>query len=200
VTVGIYIVEHVASGRRYVGKSVNVEKRVREHFFPSQVARSSSYLHSAIAKYGREAFVWRLLEECASAEEAGDREVHWIEALGTRAPGGFNLTAGGEGVPGRVLSEETKEKIRRSNLGQKRSAETRENVRRSRIGKKLSAAHRAAQSVGKMGRIVSEETRQKIRIANMGNKSAAGRVVSAETRAKISAAAKRRHASKEASQ
>lgn len=29
--IGVYCIQHLASGRMYVGKSVNVEKRVRQH-------------------------------------------------------------------------------------------------------------------------------------------------------------------------
>lgn len=31
MTIGIYVIEHVASGKRYVGKSVNIEARFWAH-------------------------------------------------------------------------------------------------------------------------------------------------------------------------
>lgn len=65
-------------------------------------------------------------------------------------------------------NKETKEKIRQSNLGKKRSKETCENIRKSQLGVKRSNEAKLAISKGMLGRVVSEETRKKISIANKG--------------------------------
>jgi hypothetical protein len=106
----------------------------------------------------------------------------------------------------RPCSEETREKIRRANLGKKSSEETRrkisaksrERVHSEETKRKMSTAHK--------GKIVSAETREKISASNQARKAAGyvprpltdeerekigaahrGKVVSEETRAKLRA-------------
>lgn len=93
MTCGIYLITHLASGRCYVGQSRNIEKRWREH----RNSREGTLLHRSLRKYGNEAFSWQVLEIC-DPSELSSREVFWIEQLGTKHPGGYNLTSGGDGV------------------------------------------------------------------------------------------------------
>lgn len=185
MTSGIYMIEHVASGRKYIGKSVDVERRLRRHFSPAEVRRSPAHIHRAIAMYGREAFSCSVVEECSDDASARHRETHWIRTLGTRTPAGFNLTDGGDGATGArfIRSPEYRAKMRAAKLGGSHSAETRA---------KMSAAH--------MGRSKSPETREKMsayqsdRTAQHRARLGAahlGTTHSDETRAKISATKRR---------
>lgn len=100
----------------------------------------------------------------------------------------LNVTPGGEGGSGarkgRIVSEETKEKIRKALLGKKLSEETRQKMSKSRTGKVQSAETRAKKSIALTGRLVSEFTRRKISEAQFG------RIISEDTRRKLSAARK----------
>ncbi len=208
---GIYMIEHTATGRRYIGKSVDVDHRIAQHFCPGQSNVSASYIHAAIKKHGREAFTVRLLELCSGDATARVREVQLIKELNTRAPYGFNLTDGGDGTAGLRPSAETRARQSASRTGRKHSAETRAKMSAWQVGRVQSeetkAKVRAANTGNKysVGRVASEETKAKIRAGNTGKTVSAetkakisaslkGRLFSAETRAKISAA-KRRHAS-----
>jgi len=102
-----------------------------------------------------------------------------------------NLTNGGEGPSGFILSEESKRKISEANKGKIISAETR---------RKISEANKGQISWQK-GIPVSEESKRKISEANKGkvrseetrlniSKSKKGIIISAETRRKISEATK----------
>jgi len=97
-----------------------------------------------------------------------------------------NRTDGGEGssgsiwtpeqksrITGRKVSKETKEKLRNANLGKKLSVETKRKLSSVRLGKpqkKCSPEGRAnikAANQGKnLGRVLSEETKEKIRLSN----------------------------------
>jgi hypothetical protein len=94
-----------------------------------------------------------------------------------------NLTDGGEGRAGAIVSDETRTKLRLVHLGKPKSAEHAKRISESKKGK---APYRP-------GYVVSEATRQKMREKSLGQPSATkGIPRSAEVRAKIGAAHKGR--------
>lgn len=91
----IYIIEHTKSTSSYVGK---VEKpnhtevdRFREHVKSSK--RPKTHLHRALAKYGPDEFVVRVIERVSDGVDVNDRERHWIKELNPS----LNMTGGGDG-------------------------------------------------------------------------------------------------------
>ena len=105
MTCGIYLITHIASGRGYVGQSVDIESRFRDHL----AGRGSVKLSRALKKYGPEAFEFRVLFVC-DREELNRREAEFIQQLNTLHPYGFNLIGGG-GQPG-AMSSETRARFR----------------------------------------------------------------------------------------
>ena len=88
------------------------------------------------------------LKEGLTAEEASRHEIYLINVLGRKDLGtGIlrNLTDGGEGPLGRVVSQEQREKVRKANTGWKHTPESLANM-----------------SKALKGRIVTEEHRQRI--------------------------------------
>jgi hypothetical protein len=85
-----------------------------------------------------------------------------------------NLTKGGEGCSGLILSDESKAKISAANKGNKFSA-----------GRILSDEHKAKLIAANKSRILSSESRVKISAAKKGNKCSLGRNVSNETKSKL---------------
>lgn len=94
MTCGIYLITHIASGRGYVGQSVDIESRFRDHLS----GRGSVKLSRALRKYGPEAFEFRILLVC-DREELNYHEAAFVQQLNTLHPYGFNLIGGG-GQPG----------------------------------------------------------------------------------------------------
>lgn len=88
---GIYLITHVASGRQYVGQSIDIVARLRSH---ASGRSGDGFLRNAIEKYGWQAFETKVLHECRR-DQLNQQEQLWIEALGTLHPNGFNLTTGG---------------------------------------------------------------------------------------------------------
>ena len=97
-TCGIYRIEHKETGKSYVGLSIDIFKRWKEHSNFWQAKAKWSVIKQALHKHGLENFTFTILEEC-SKEELNDREIHWIKELDTQAPNGYNMTAGGGGCP-----------------------------------------------------------------------------------------------------
>ena len=66
---GIYYIINKINNKRYIGSSVDVQKRLSTHF--SRLRNNNhpnKYLQSAVIKYGLDCFEGRLIEEC-SAED-----------------------------------------------------------------------------------------------------------------------------------
>ena len=121
--IGVYVIKHIESGRLYVGASGDVHRRIDQHFRAANWA-VAQFLHRAIQKHGAAAFSWELLEECSTEEQALAREMHWIAVLRTKAPEGFNLTDGGDGVRGRIITDESRRRMSESHIGKKHREST----------------------------------------------------------------------------
>lgn len=205
---GVYLLTHNATGRGYVGHSVDMRRRRNSHF-----STPNYLIGAAIRKYGRTAFSWRELERCSSKSEAAERERHWIAELNTKVPHGFNLTEGGDGgITGWVdlVTPEQRERLR-TNLGRKMAPEEQARLSAA-VSKALKGTHLSSEHKAKLAKAQREhlarigghapETRAKIAAAHRGKPKTSrgkplspkalaaryGRIVREETRNKISAA------------
>ena len=107
---GIYILTS-PSGKQYVGKDVNLPSRVKIHL--SGKNPQCYNIHSALQKYGADAFDVEIIEYPHISHKALNAVERWkIRHLQTLSPSGYNLTEGGDGV---IPSEETIQKIRENN-------------------------------------------------------------------------------------
>lgn len=155
----IYLISNVVNGKRYVGFTTNIRHRFNSHLSSSRRSRSrGSIIHKAIHKYGIENFLVEILEFGIHDDEGLKiREPYWIANLLPE----YNMTKGGDGALGVMVSEETRSKIslfqkgrkhskthienqRLSHLGHKRNKETKEKMSKSRLrwGSTLSEDHK----------------------------------------------------------
>lgn len=68
---GIYQITNTTNNKKYIGQSVNITDRWREH--RKRANYSTEYLYQAMRKYGISNFVFEVLEECL-VEELNDKE------------------------------------------------------------------------------------------------------------------------------
>ena len=121
---------------RYVGKtSRGLNKRFGQHMRDKKKNHRCNWIQS-LKKEGLKPIL-ELIETVVADGDWAEREKYWIEYYRKLSVNLTNQTDGGEGVVGRVVSEETREKIRQSNLGIKSSPEAREKMRQFRLGKNL---------------------------------------------------------------
>lgn len=95
---GIYIIKNDINNKVYIGQSINIKKRIQEHFWKSTCKKDVSFnsaLHSAIRKYGKEHFYYEILEEC-SPDELDAKERNYIEQYNSVSPNGYNILSGGQ--------------------------------------------------------------------------------------------------------
>jgi group I intron endonuclease len=184
------------SSKVYIGQTIDIKTRKNKYRYLN--CKNQTRLYKSLLKYGWENHVFEILEtiEINDLNLLNSLEIEWILKLDC-FKNGLNCTLGGHGNSGREYSEESKLKMRNSQLGKKQSKETIEKRVKSLIGKKRSDEFKKNLSNIKKGRSVTEETKQKLSEINKGktlsdetklkiSNSGKGRVVSEETRKKIS--------------
>lgn len=92
--IGIYKIQNKINGKIYIGQSNNIERRLKEHCCPEAYKRSRIPVDIAIHKYGKENFIFEVVEEC-SLEQLNQREEFWIQYFNSYKTG-YNCSKGGE--------------------------------------------------------------------------------------------------------
>jgi group I intron endonuclease len=174
----VYIITNTVNAKQYVGISVDLERRWKQH---CSANGSSPYLHKAIKKYGIEAFVFTHFADAFDEEAAKAIEQILINEKGTKAPKGYNLTDGGDGI--KNPSQSVRDKIGYANKN--RSKKSRESVSRKLTGRKASEETKRKQFLAKIGSKRTNETKAKMSNSLKGNKRMLGKKHSSETIAKM---------------
>ena len=149
----IYIIENKVNGHAYIGKTKVPDKRWKRHREEAaKCNEKSAWLYKAMSKHGIENFEFRIIDE--HEDEAYALKVlepAWIARMKDEGIHLYNMTSGGDGIPGFTHSPSTVKKISESNKG-----------------RKLTAEHRLHLSQINKGNVPSEESRRKISEANKG--------------------------------
>ena len=97
---GIYKITNIINGNAYIGKSINIENRFKEHkrraLFADASKEFDKVLYKAIRKYGIENFKFEVLEIVDDVDLLDSREIFWISYYNTYKCG-YNQTIGGDG-------------------------------------------------------------------------------------------------------
>lgn len=95
---GIYSI-NFDNGKRYIGMSVNIYERLKEHINDAKNRNDLLPVHLAMNKYS---YKFELLENCYNMNrtELCNREIYWIDYYQTYKDKtkGYNLTPGGDGM------------------------------------------------------------------------------------------------------
>ncbi len=165
---GIYQIQQLSTGKRYVGSAVNIGRRWTEHRTQLKAnVHNNKYLQNAWNKHGADDFLFSVLLHCST-----DRLlVHEQGALDAIAPE-FNIAkCANAPMFGRSHTRETREKLRQRHLGRVLSEETKRKI-----------------SVAATGRVATPETRAKLSAALIGNSRATGNKLTDEVKAVVLAA------------
>ena len=93
---GIYKITNKVNGKCYIGQSINIKRRWRQHKETYVNPASENYdypLYKAIRFYGLENFSFEVLEEC-QPEKLNEKEIYWIEVFKSY-DNGYNQDRGG---------------------------------------------------------------------------------------------------------
>jgi group I intron endonuclease len=132
----IYKITNIVNQKSYIGISIHEPKsnRIRKHL----TGHGSQELASDLEEYGRDAFMYKILEEDVFPELLSDLEKAYIAKFGTLVPNGYNRTRGAGGTSGLSHSEESREQMSNAHQGKKLSSEHRKNISTAMKGKKPS--------------------------------------------------------------
>lgn len=174
---GIYQIENLISGRRYIGSTVNFKNRFRQHKCGLRGGKhENTHLQKAWAKYGEDAFSFTVLLYCEK-ENLIFHEQRVIDTYNYNSMYNISPTAGN--CSGCVHPKETL----RGNPGARKGSIP---WNKGKVGVYSSEAIKQMSETAK-GRIISEETKRKMSDAMKGRISPLrGRTPSIEARNKIS--------------
>lgn len=121
---GIYQIKNVINNKVYVGSSINLKNRLNTHKYTLKHNNHfNNHLQSSYNKHGVENFIFEIIEEC-DKEVLLERENYWIKNFrATDKNFGYNKRPDATNNSGIIISEITREKLRSSHLGHKRSEE-----------------------------------------------------------------------------
>jgi group I intron endonuclease len=189
---GVYKITCMINDKSYIGKSVNILKRMNAHKNCKKPDQKMSYFHEAILKYGWDSFTVEILESFPVFDKQKDnvklleREAFYIKKYRTTDKNfGYNLCAYSNDGTGRPLSEEHKQKLRIMSSGKTHTQSAKDKVSEANLGRKFTIEHREKLRRAKLGikrGPFSEEHKEKLRQANIGKK------MSLESRVKMSEA------------
>lgn len=98
MTTGIYMIKNKINGKKYIGQSVNIERRWYDHkykaFYKDEISFDSP-IHQAFRKYGVENFDFTILSECL-VNELDQKEKDLIVENQSMYPNGYNIMIGGQ--------------------------------------------------------------------------------------------------------
>jgi len=148
---------HKVTGKGYCGQTWNEEQRKWDHQHPNG---GCPKFHNAIKKHGYNAFEYIVLNRGIDDQKELDR----LEALAitenkTLHPDGYNLKISGQ--HGR-MSDETRLKCVKSQLGRTHSEETKKKMSAWQIGKVTSEITRKRIGDAHRGRTISEDRKAKL--------------------------------------
>lgn len=218
---GIYCIKNTATGKVYVGSSVNIHARWKTHQSSLRLKKHHSpYLQRAWDKYGADCFEWTVLQE-VDPSILHDIETAYMKLLRSAEPEhGYNQAPVGGSCLGFRHNQETKKRMSeaqkkipyehritycRSWVGKSHTDETKAKMSANSKRVSPSAEQRAAISKVHKGKVISAEhraivgraTAEKNKTPEMRAKVSAalkGRVFTPEWREKLRQAAKRRWA------
>lgn len=170
----IYKIENSINGKIYVGLTTkSLSNRIAGH-----IAENKSYVQKALNKYGIQSFRIAVIDSAESREVLCEKEKYWIQHYDCKAPNGYNLTDGGDGLinPSKSVRKAISKKVSiimqgnqyrtgipHSEATKKKISDTLKIVMNDpRVKAKLSLSHQ--------GQIITEDQKKKISLANKGRK------------------------------
>lgn len=110
--VGIYKITNKINNKVYVGQLSDIDYRWVHHRCDLKAnAHHNIHLQSAWNKYGKNAFIFEVIEEC-DLSLLDERETFWIQFYNSY-DNGYNLDHGGQGIRGYRHTQDEIDKMRR---------------------------------------------------------------------------------------
>lgn len=151
----IYKIRNLINGKIYVGSTQKIARKRKEEHFCELLGgyHFNKHLQSSFNKHGKSCFLFEIIENIDLSQIIDEkdrykylleREIFYIKSLNPQ----YNICNEIRGGKlGRIVSEETREKLSLCNLGKKRSEQTKEKIRLARSKQIITQEHRDKISV-----------------------------------------------------
>lgn len=104
---GIYKITNQLTNEVYIGQSIHIEQRWREHKQEVKNNNNQAIIYQAMRNYGIENFSFKVLEECeCDSTILNEREKYWISVYDS-FHNGYNMTSGGQGESGWIYNPDS---------------------------------------------------------------------------------------------
>ena len=161
----IYKITNTVNGKTYIGQTINkVQQRWKEHCKPSRA--SVSVISLAIQKYGKENFVFEVLDTADSIEELNAKEQMYIASFSCISPNGYNLNSGGNNY---ADSEETRNKKAKARKLWTLTEESKKKISIIKSGKPVTEHAKYTQKLGKHLKSLYKDTSKGVRYSTRDN-------------------------------
>lgn len=164
--IGIYKITNIRNNKCYVGSSIDIRKRWNKH--QSELNRNihkNIYFQNAWNKYGKDSFIWEILEECPIDKEVIiQREQYYINDLKPE----YNLCPNAYSCYGVKRSDETRKRLRDALKGHTVSEETKQKLRIARARQVITDETRQKLSEARKGKPKSDAHKEKISLSHKG--------------------------------
>ena len=104
IRIYIYKITNIVNGKVYIGQTIRpVKDRFHRHICDAINHTIDTHLTRAINKYGKENFVWEIIDTAESREELTQKEEYWIRFYDA-CHKGYNTARGGHACGGDTYS------------------------------------------------------------------------------------------------
>lgn len=158
---GIYSIINDLNGHQYIGSSIDIYRRFKEHkYYLHNGKHHSTYLQNAWDKYGENSFSFNILKVVERKENLIAIEQEFLSRLQPE----YNIFKICCNSPqGTKHSKEHCQKISDTLKGHKHSEESKKKMSFSHRGEKLSEEHTRKIVISKIGKHPSDNTKNKIK-------------------------------------
>jgi group I intron endonuclease len=182
---GIYQIRNLVNGKRYIGSSLNIERRWKHHLQCLKFSYSNKVLQKDWDLYGADAFVFEVLIYC-EPDELLLKEQKRIDHYKTLSPNGYNRCPIAGSCAGVKHSEEYKRNLSEKLKGNTNGLNNKGKVISEETKLKMSIAASSRKISGMSGRKHSEESKLKMSFLKLGTSSKRkGSTLSEETKQKM---------------
>ena len=158
---GIYKIINCINGKVYIGQSIDIEKRFKEHKYNIKT-NIKHPLYKAIRKYDVGNFEFIIIEHVIDDNELNKREQYYLDYFKSyNSKYGYNICKESTTTRGYKHTDKTKQKFSEKHKGKKLSEEHIQAIVKFQTGRKHTEECKRKISEGNKGKIISKEQRQK---------------------------------------
>lgn len=167
---GVYKIRNTVDGKVYVGGTVDIQRRKREHFYRLKKGiNTCGRMQAAYNTYGRSAFKFEVIQTLPYGSDIHAVEQKYIDEYRSFDPEyGYNIATKADSTVGVPCSENKKALIGDANRGKKRSDDVKRRLSEITRNRNLKAGQEMYRKIAEAARVRHSTPEGKARARAMG--------------------------------